>query len=105
MPSRHNQQAGVLTLNLPPHGTYVINKQPPNQQIWISSPLSGPGRFGFVPADASADAGKGGEGGDGGWVHHRQAHVRLGNLLDTELRELMKRSGAESEDWEGCGLE
>ncbi|KAH8835382.1 hypothetical protein DL96DRAFT_1702371 [Flagelloscypha sp. PMI_526] len=30
--------SGVLTLNLGSHGTYVINKQPPNQQIWLSSP-------------------------------------------------------------------
>lgn len=32
-------QSGVLTLSLGPHGTYVINKQPPNQQIWLSSPF------------------------------------------------------------------
>ena len=37
---------GVLTLSLPePHGTYVINKQSPNQQIWLSSPKSGPIRY------------------------------------------------------------
>lgn len=35
---------GVLTLNLGSHGTYVINKQSPNKQIWMSSPLSGPVR-------------------------------------------------------------
>ena len=34
-------QAGVLTLKLPSSkGTYVINKQPPNKQIWLSSPTS-----------------------------------------------------------------
>ncbi len=32
-------QSGVLTLNLAEHGTYVINKQPPNKQIWLSSPF------------------------------------------------------------------
>ena len=31
-------QSGVLTLKLGEHGTYVINKQPPNKQIWLSSP-------------------------------------------------------------------
>lgn len=41
---------GVLTLVLPPHGTYVINKQPPNQQIWFSSPVSGPKRFDLIKA-------------------------------------------------------
>ncbi|RCK56615.1 Frataxin, mitochondrial [Candida viswanathii] len=39
---------GVLTLNLPPHGTYVINKQPPNKQIWLSSPISGPKRYDLI---------------------------------------------------------
>lgn len=29
---------GVLTLALGTHGTYVINKQPPNHEIWLSSP-------------------------------------------------------------------
>lgn len=28
-----------------PHGTWVLNKQTPNRQIWWSSPLSGPLRF------------------------------------------------------------
>eukprot|EP00536_Pseudo-nitzschia_multiseries_P015385 jgi/Psemu1/291979/fgenesh1_pg.875_\ len=37
--------SGVLTLSLPPHGTWVLNKQTPNQQIWWSSPLSGPRRY------------------------------------------------------------
>lgn len=31
-------QSGVLTLRLADKGTYVINKQPPNKQIWLSSP-------------------------------------------------------------------
>jgi frataxin len=31
--------SGVLTLKLE-KGTFVINKQPPNKQIWLSSPLS-----------------------------------------------------------------
>mmetsp|Transcript_4209 Transcript_4209/g.10845 ORF Transcript_4209/g.10845 Transcript_4209/m.10845 type:complete len:161 (-) Transcript_4209:98-580(-) len=35
----------VLTLTLEGRGTFVINKQSPNQQIWLSSPLSGPLRY------------------------------------------------------------
>ena len=35
----HLIQSGVLTLTLGDNGTYVINKQPPNKQIWLSSPL------------------------------------------------------------------
>ncbi|KAF8845413.1 Frataxin [Paxillus ammoniavirescens] len=42
--------SGVLTLNLGSNGTYVINKQPPNKQIWLSSPVSGPKRYDYVPA-------------------------------------------------------
>lgn len=38
---------GVMTLEVPAVGTYVINKQPPNKQIWLSSPVSGPNRFDF----------------------------------------------------------
>ena len=30
-----NYASGVLTMYLPPHGTYVINKQTPNQQLWL----------------------------------------------------------------------
>jgi len=37
---RFRHQSGVLTLKLGEHGTYVINKQPPNKQIWLSSPIS-----------------------------------------------------------------
>jgi frataxin len=33
------EQSGVLTLRLGEKGTYVINKQPPNKQIWLSSPF------------------------------------------------------------------
>ena len=36
---------GVLTLVVPKFGTYVINKQPPNKQIWFASPVSGPNRY------------------------------------------------------------
>ncbi|KAJ1728171.1 Mitochondrial matrix iron chaperone [Coemansia biformis] len=38
---------GVLTLTIGGTGTYVINKQPPNKQIWLSSPVSGPERYDF----------------------------------------------------------
>lgn len=30
---------GVMTISVGQHGTYVINKQPPNHQIWLSSPV------------------------------------------------------------------
>ncbi|KAL6113773.1 fxn [Pungitius sinensis] len=38
--------SGVLTVKLGgDYGTYVINKQTPNRQIWLSSPSSGPKRY------------------------------------------------------------
>ncbi|CAL8247935.1 unnamed protein product [Merluccius merluccius] len=37
--------SGVLTVKLGDPGTYVINKQTPNKQIWLSSPTSGPKRY------------------------------------------------------------
>lgn len=43
-----NYASGVLTLSFPPHGTWVINKQTPNQQLWWSSPISGPRRYEYV---------------------------------------------------------
>ncbi|ROT35140.1 Frataxin [Sodiomyces alkalinus F11] len=39
---------GVLTLTVPEIGTYVLNKQPFNKQIWLSSPISGPKRYDWV---------------------------------------------------------
>ena len=35
---------GVLNLTIGEHA-YVLNKQTPNEQIWWSSPLSGPRRY------------------------------------------------------------
>lgn len=43
-----NYSSGVLTIALPPHGTWVINKQTPNEQLWWSSPISGPRRYEYV---------------------------------------------------------
>ena len=41
---------GVLNIIMGPHGTWVLNKQTPNRQVWWSSPLSGPLRFEYDPA-------------------------------------------------------
>ncbi|KAK1754417.1 Frataxin-like domain-containing protein [Echria macrotheca] len=41
--------SGVLNIRFGPEiGTYVVNKQPPNKQIWLSSPKSGPKRYDYV---------------------------------------------------------
>ncbi|KAM0801482.1 hypothetical protein BDR22DRAFT_847568 [Usnea florida] len=72
--------SGVLTLTFPPHGTYVLNKQPPNKQIWLSSPVSGPKRYDWVVRDNSA----GGSVDDGEWVYLRDG-TTLAGLFATEV--------------------
>ncbi|GLT48129.1 hypothetical protein SLA2020_217700 [Shorea laevis] len=64
----------VLTIKLGVSGTYVLNKQTPNRQIWLSSPLSGPSRFDW---DCNAQA----------WVY-RRTKANLVWLLETELEQL-----------------
>ncbi|XAR68062.1 Ferroxidase [Bertholletia excelsa] len=64
----------VLTLKLGSLGTYVLNKQTPNRQIWLSSPVSGPSRFDW---DRDAQA----------WVY-RRTKAKLLTLLESELEKL-----------------
>jgi len=77
-----NYSSGVLTISLGANGTWVLNKQTPNRQIWWSSPLSGPQRFEHLRIE--------GEEGDGTdvWVSSRDPSSRLGALLSKELKEL-----------------
>ncbi|CCE62505.1 hypothetical protein TPHA_0C03530 [Tetrapisispora phaffii CBS 4417] len=42
---------GVLTVTVHKFGTYVINKQPPNKQIWLASPISGPNRYDYYKGE------------------------------------------------------
>ncbi|KAJ2724429.1 Mitochondrial matrix iron chaperone [Coemansia sp. Benny D115] len=67
--------SGVLTLRLGAKGTYVINKQPPNKQIWLSSPVSGPERYDY-------DQGK------NAWFC-RHSDESLGTLLSREISEAL----------------
>ncbi|KAI9832447.1 MAG: Mitochondrial chaperone Frataxin [Phylliscum demangeonii] len=73
---------GVLTLVFPPSGTYVLNKQPPNKQIWLSSPVSGPKRFDWVRLGESMQHKEGT--GVGEWVYLRDQST-LTDLLRKEL--------------------
>ena len=61
--------SGVLTMCLPPHGTWVLNKQTPNQQIWWSSPISGPRRYEYDGKE---------------WVYTRASEER-GSSIDRAL--------------------
>ncbi|KAL3939338.1 MAG: hypothetical protein SGBAC_005920 [Bacillariaceae sp.] len=66
--------SGVLTMALPPHGTYVLNKQTPNRQIWWSSPKTGPRRYEYE---------------DGEWVFTRDSQSKaLEQTLKDEILEI-----------------
>lgn len=52
--------AGVLTVNLGAQGVFVLNKQAPNRQIWLSSPVSGPARFNWNAEQCTWAAVRGG---------------------------------------------
>ena len=65
-----SHEMGVVTIAMGSgKGTYVINKQAPNRQIWVSSPVSGPLRYDYDPARKA-------------WFYHRDGH-----LLHERLRE------------------
>ncbi|KAF8985076.1 Mitochondrial chaperone Frataxin [Entomortierella lignicola] len=64
-------QSGVMTLKLGDKGTYVVNKQPPNKQLWLSSPTTGPKRYDY---DSKHNK----------WFYGRDHHT-LKSLLDTEI--------------------
>ncbi|XP_025747140.1 frataxin, mitochondrial [Callorhinus ursinus] len=67
--------SGVLTVKLGGDlGTYVINKQTPNKQIWLSSPSSGPKRYDWTGKN---------------WVYAHDG-MSLHELLATELTKALK---------------
>ncbi|KAI4599146.1 Mitochondrial chaperone Frataxin [Pestalotiopsis sp. 9143b] len=72
--------AGVMNIKYP-HGTYVINKQPPNKQIWLSSPLSGPKRYDYVVTSEGQESKQ--DTATGGWVYLRDGSS-LSELLQEE---------------------
>ncbi|OAP64698.1 iron donor protein CyaY [Fonsecaea erecta] len=96
--------AGVLTITHPKHGTYVINKQPPNKQIWLSSPISGPKRYDWVvpgdsqheKADSTVDLGDDGQSG-GKWIYLRDGSS-LSDLIKKELGVELRHGGEGASD-------
>eukprot|EP01018_Ginkgo_biloba_P005026 Gb_30614 [translate_table: standard] len=70
--------SGVLTVKLGNLGTYVLNKQTPNRQLWLSSPVSGPARFDW---DRENQA----------WIY-RRTKADLLRLLENELSNLLNAS-------------
>jgi len=75
--------SGVMTLKVAEKGTYVLNKQPPNKQIWLSSPLSGPKRYDWCIVSGGRD-GKNDTGEAGQWVYARDGST-LDQLILEEL--------------------
>lgn len=74
-----------MTLTIAPIGTYVINKQPPNKEIWLSSPISGPKRYGYFIAKDTKDGTE-----EGKWLYYRDL---------TTLREvLLEETGVDIEE-------
>ncbi|XP_076763464.1 frataxin [Xylocopa sonorina] len=66
---------GVLTVKFGnPHGTYVINRQTPNKQIWLSSPKSGPKRYDFI---------------NGKWIYKHDGKT-LHELLNNEIPAIIR---------------
>ncbi|RKP21937.1 Frataxin, partial [Rozella allomycis CSF55] len=66
---------GVLTMKLRENMIFVLNKQPPNRQIWLSSPISGPRRFDFCESNNT-------------WFYTRD-NSTLHELLSKELSEIL----------------
>lgn len=60
----------------------MINKQPPNKQIWLSSPISGPKRYDWSVEGESMDQKEGG--GSGDWIYIRDG-TSLSDLLRKEV--------------------
>jgi frataxin len=75
--------AGVLRVDfISKQLSYVLNKQPPNKQIWLSSPISGPKRFDWVVLQEGQNAKEGG--GQGDWVYLRDG-TSLSDIIRKEL--------------------
>ncbi|CAM9895593.1 unnamed protein product [Ascophyllum nodosum] len=69
-----NLSQGVLNIIVGDRGTWVLNKQSPNRQIWWSSPTSGPMRFEY---DADSQR----------WVNTRDGNTELRSILALEMKE------------------
>ena len=74
---------GVLTVQTA-SGTFVLNKQAPKLQLWLSSPVSGPHHYDADPPFSDAAA----PGGAVAWKSDRDGH-RLDRRLADELSSVL----------------
>eukprot|EP00468_Gymnochlora_sp_CCMP2014_P000373 CAMPEP_0167744644 /NCGR_PEP_ID=MMETSP0110_2-20121227/2706_1 /TAXON_ID=629695 /ORGANISM="Gymnochlora sp., Strain CCMP2014" /LENGTH=131 /DNA_ID=CAMNT_0007629189 /DNA_START=90 /DNA_END=485 /DNA_ORIENTATION=+ len=70
--------SGVMSLVLKDKGVWIINKHSASGQVWLSSPVSGPSKFDYVPEKEK-------------WISEREDKRELYELLDTELSEAIGR--------------
>ncbi|KAL2215924.1 Frataxin-like domain-containing protein [Thermoascus aurantiacus ATCC 26904] len=82
--------AGVLNIIVPSAGTYVLNKQPPNKQIWLSSPISGPKRYDWVVEGDQTHEKQDTRYPNGQWIYLRDGS-NLTDLLNAELSLNMRK--------------
>jgi len=75
-----NYSDGVLNIEMRDQRFYVLNKQTPNIQIWLSSPITGPSRFDY--------------GGNGKWVRRHHGDDIL-EMLEGEFNNNFARSEGE----------
>ena len=66
----------VLEISVRGGGTFVLNKQTPNRQVWLSSPVTGPQRYNFCLRSAM-------------WRNARDDDVELTALLADDLEQLL----------------
>lgn len=71
MEAEVDEEAGVMEINCS-EGTYIINKQPPTKQIWLSSPISGPKRFDYH---------------NNSWICLRD-NIKLCDVLESEMNQM-----------------
>jgi len=57
-----DEQGGILTIGLPDGGQYILNKNAPMRQIWLSSPKSGAWHFDWNEGQGAWVSSRGSEG-------------------------------------------
>ncbi|MEI6730384.1 MAG: iron donor protein CyaY [Pseudomonadota bacterium] len=75
------QTSGMLTIDIPAGKQFVLNRQLPTRQIWLSSPLSGGLRFDYDEKDKEWQLADG---------------TRLDTLLKAEIETIIE----EVNDWQ-----
>lgn len=74
-----------MNIVAPGIGTFVLNKQPPNKQVWLSSPISGPKRYDWiVEGDGAHEKQDSRPYASGQWIYLRDGS-NLTDLLNEEL--------------------